>query len=90
MEINENNESKEKIKKYEKLWIKIRDAIRSITKNVDDYDEKYVKIKFDSDHNLPLNKTIEIPIVTIVVRAVFNENIKYYPQLVLDECLYKI
>ena len=33
---------------------------------------KNMKIKFDSDGNLPLNKTIEIPIVTIVVRAVFS------------------
>ena len=73
------NESKEKIK-YEKLLIKIRDLIRSITKNLDDYDEKYLKIKFDSDVNLSLNKTIEIPIVTIVVPAVFHENNKY-PQV---------
>ena len=36
------NESKEKIEKYEELWIKIRDLIKSITKNSDDYDEKYV------------------------------------------------
>ena len=75
---------------YEELWIKIRDLIRSITKNLDDYDEKYMKIKFDSDGNLPLNKTTEIPIVTIVVRVVFHENNKYYPQFSLDECLYKI
>ena len=68
------NESKEKIKKYEELWIKIRDLIRSITKNLDDYDEKHMKIKFDSDDNLPLNKTMEIPIVAIVARAVFHEN----------------
>ena len=34
------NESKEKLKKYEELWIKIRDLIRSITKKSDDYDEK--------------------------------------------------
>ena len=74
------NESKEKIK-YEKLLIKIRDLIRSITKNLDDYNEKYLKIKFDSDVNLSLNKTIEIPIVTIVVPAVFHENNKYYPQV---------
>ena len=73
------NESKEKIKKYEELWIKIRDLIRSITKNLDDYDEKYMKIKFDSDDNLPLNKTIEIPIETIVFRAVFHEISTYYP-----------
>ena len=44
-----------------------------------------MKIKFDSDDNLPLNKTIEIPIVAIVVRAVFYENNKYYPLLFLDE-----
>ena len=44
-----------------------------------------MKIKFDSDDNLPLNKTIEISIVAIVVRAVFYENNKYYSQLFLDE-----
>ena len=97
-EINENKylmlvptyENNEKIKKYEELWIKIRDLIRSITKNLDDFDEKYMKIKFDLDSNLPLNKTIETPVVTIVVRAVFHENNKYYPQVFLYECLCKI
>ena len=39
---------KAKKQKYEELWSKIRDLIRSITKNLDDYDEKYMKIKFDS------------------------------------------
>ena len=39
------NESKGKIKKYNELWIKIRFLIRRITKNSDDYDEKYMKIK---------------------------------------------
>ena len=38
-----------KIKKYEQLWSKIRDLIRLITKNSDDYDEKYMKIKFNLD-----------------------------------------
>ena len=83
------NESKEKIKKYEELWIKVRDLIRSITNNSDDYDQKYMKIKFDSDDNLPLTKALEIHVVTIVVRAVFHENNKYL-QVFLDDCLYKI
>ena len=82
VEIHENryitpvpsNESKEKIKKYEELWIKIRDLIRSMTKNSDHYDEKYMKIKFNSDDKLPLNKTIKIPTITIVVRAIFLQN----------------
>ena len=96
--INENrylrlvptNESKEKIKKYEEMWIKIKDLIRSRTKNLDDYDEKHMEIKFDSDDNLPLNKTIKIPIVTIVDRAVFYENNQYYPQNFFGECLCEI
>ena len=49
-----------------------------------------MKIKFHSDGELPLNKTIEIPSMIIVVRAVFHENNKYYPQVFLDECLYKL
>ena len=43
------NDSKEKIKKYEELWSKIRDLNRSMTKNSDDYDEIYMKIKFNSE-----------------------------------------
>ena len=48
-----------------------------------------MKIKFSSDDQLPLTKTIEIPTITIVVRAALHENNKYYPQVFLDECLYK-
>ena len=61
-----------------------------ITKNVDDYDQKYMKIKFNSDDELPLNKTIEIPSMIMVDRAVFHENSKYYLQAFLDECLYEL
>ena len=83
-------ESKEKIKKYEELWSKIGDLIKSITKKSDDYDEKYMKIKFNSNDELPLNKTLEIPTMTIVVRVTFYENNKYYAQVFLDDCLFKI
>ena len=81
---------KAKKKKYEELRIKIRDWIRSITKNLDHYDEKYMKIKFNSDDNLPLSKIIEIPTIAIVTSLIFLENNKYYPQVFFDECLYKI
>ena len=47
------NESEEKIKKkHEKLSSKIRHFIRPITKKPDDYDETYMKIKFNSDHDM--------------------------------------
>ena len=50
----------------------------SVTKNSYDYDydEKYIKIKFDSDDELLLNKTIEICTITIVVTAAILENSK--------------
>ena len=52
------NESKEKIKRYEELWSKITDLIRSITKKSNDYDKKYMKVKFNSDDEFHLNKAI--------------------------------
>ena len=69
---------------------KIRDLIRSITKNLHDYDEESIKIKFNSDGELTLNKTIEVSSIIIVVRTIFLENKKYYSQAFLDERLYKI
>ena len=72
------------------MWNEIRDLIRSVTKKWNDYDEKLIRIKLYSDDKFPLNKTIEIPFMVIVVRAIFYENNKYFPQVFWDECLYKI
>ena len=46
--------------------------------------------KSNSDHELPLKKMREFPTLGIVARAVFHRNNKYYSQVFLDECLYKI
>ena len=48
------NESNEEIKKYEELSNKIRYLIRTSSKSSDYYDEKYMKITFNSDDELPL------------------------------------
>ena len=78
---------KKNLKSMKKYGLKV--LIRSITKNSDNYDKKYIKTKFNLNDELPLNKTIETPTVTIVVRAIFLVNNKYYPQVFSDECLYK-
>ena len=69
--------AKTKIKKYEELWIKNK-VTNSVTKKSDDYDydEKYIKIKLNSYDESPLNKTVEISTITIVVRAFFKKNKK--------------
>ena len=66
---------------------KIKDSISSVTKNSDDINQKYMKIKFDLDDELPLNKAIEIHSMTTVVRGVF---MKITNIIFLDECLYKL
>ena len=76
--------------KNEELWSKIRDLIRLIIKNSDDYDENYMKIKFNSDDELPLNKAIEITSMIITVRAVFHENNKFYLHVFSDQYLHEL
>ena len=49
-----------------------------------------MKIKFDTDGDLPLNKQIKFPTMTIVVRSGFEDESKYYPQVYMDECLYEL
>ena len=49
-----------------------------------------MKIKFNSDDNIPLKKTIEIRIIALVVSVVFLKINEYYQHVFLDECLHKI
>ena len=51
------DESKEIMKKCEELWTKIKDLIRLGTDNSNEYDEKYMKIKFNLDDDLPNTRT---------------------------------
>ena len=55
-----------------------------------EYWKDFMKIKFNSDDNLPLNKILKIHNMTIVIRSAFQEDNKYYPQVFLDECLYEL
>ena len=49
-----------------------------------------MKIKFNSDDDLPLNKILDLHMLTIIVRSVFEKHGKYYPQIFLDDCLYEV
>ena len=90
MTLVSTNESKDMPKKYEELWEKIRDLIRSITNDSDKYDEKHMKIKFNSDDSLPLKKMLEFHNLIIVIKSVFIEGNKYYTLVFLHEYLYKL
>ena len=57
---------------------------------VNQYDDNYMKIIFNADDNIPLNKIIYFPTITIIIRSVIKKDDKYYPKLFLDDCLYEV
>ena len=83
--------NKKVLEKYTNLWDKIRYHIQTINAGKSrEYGKDYMKIKFDSDEDLPLNKQLKFLSITIIVRSFFEEDGKYYPQVFLDECLYEV
>ena len=75
-----------KIKSY--LKNEIRNKIKKISDDECDYEKDYMKIKFNSDDDLPLNKALKFHNITITIRSVFEEDGKLFPQVFLDDTLY--
>ena len=67
----------------------IKNKIAEKTWDVVEYDNDYMKIKFESNNIFPIDKDVNIHIATIIIRAIFAKDDKYYPQLFLDDGLYK-
>ena len=86
-----HDEIKEVLKKYADVWDGIKDKIKAINGGKgNDYGKDYIKIKFNSDDDLPLNKPLKFQLMTIIIRCVFSEDDKIYPQLFLDDILYEL
>ena len=67
------------------------DQIQKINNgNLGEYGKDYMKIKFNSDDDLPLNKILKLRTLTIIIRSIFEEDGKYYSQSFLDDCLYEV
>ena len=49
-----------------------------------------MKIKFNSEDDLPLNKQVKFHNITTIIRSVFEEDGKLYPQVFLDDTLYEL
>ena len=69
--------------------------LKTVLKKINDsglgeYDKDYMKIKFNSDDDIPLNKQLNFPTITVIIRNIFEKDGKYYPQSFLDECLYEV
>ena len=61
------DENKELLKKYNDVFNRTRDKIKEVSIDECDYEKDYIKIKFNSDDNLPLNKQLNFHNMTITV-----------------------
>ena len=84
------DENKELLKKYNDTFNRIRDKIKEVSNGECDYEKDYMKIKFNSDDDLPLNKPLKFYLIIITIRSVFKEDHKRYPQVFLDDTLYEL
>ena len=84
------DENKELLRKYNDAFSGIRDKTTEINNNKCDYEKDYMKIKFNSDDDLPLNKSRELRLITITIRHGIKEGNKFYPQVFLDDTLYEL
>ena len=74
---NSTGENKKLLKKYNDVWSRIRNKIKEMRSGECDYEKDYMKIKFNSDDNLPL----KFNNMTITIRSVFEEDGKLYSQV---------
>ena len=85
------DKNKEVLEKYRELWDRIKNEIETINGGKKgEYGKDFMKIKFNTDDNLPLNKPLKLHLLTIIVRCIFEEDGKFYPQLYLDDYLYEV
>ena len=82
--LDSTDENKIALKKTQNIWMALNDGKEG------KYGKDFIKIKFDTDNNLPLNSPLKLRMVTIIVRSAFEEDGKFYPQVCLDECLYEL
>ena len=73
------------------MWNGNKDCIEKITNSeLGEYDKDFMKIKFNSNDDIPLNKQLNFPTITVIIRNIFENDEKHYPHSFLDECLYKV
>ena len=89
--LDDVNENKEVSKKYEEVWEGVKKEIETINDGEKLNMEKiFQKIRFESNDDLPLNKPIKLSLLTIIIRSVFSQDGKFYPQLYLDNAFFEL
>ena len=73
---------------YAKVWNGILEQIKKINDGkIKEWGKDYMKIKFNSDDDIPLNKVLNFHALRIVIRSIFDNEGKYCPKIFLDDAL---
>ena len=80
----------ELLKKCNDVWNGIKNKIEEVSSGECDYEKDYLKIKFNSDADLPLNKPLKFHLMTITIRFVFEKDGELYPQVFVENTLYEL
>ena len=88
--IDSIDKNKELHKKYQDVFNEIMGKTKEISNDECDYEKDYMKIKFNSDDDLLLNKPLKFHNTIITIKSVFKEDGKRYPQVFLDDTLYEL
>ena len=87
-----SSENCDKMQKYQEAFGRIKEIIKK--KNDYSYpiryDDNYMKIKFNTNDNIILNKIVYFPTITITIRSVTQKDGKHYPQFFFDDHLYEV
>ena len=73
--LDSTDRNKEVLIKYTELWDGIKNSVEKVNNKLGEYGKDFMKIKFNSDDNLPLNKTLKLQNITINIRSVFEGNV---------------
>ena len=82
------DENKELLKKYKVVFNGIMGKVKEVSNDESDDEKDYMKIKFNSDDSLPLNKPLNFYNMIISIKSVFKEDDKLYPEVFLDDTLF--
>ena len=91
IKLEEYDRNSEMLKSIQKFGMKLKIVLKKINNSkLEEYDKDYMKIKFNPDDYIPLNKVLNFPTITVIIRNIFEKDGKYYPQSFLDECLHEV
>ena len=83
------DDNKELQEKYKYIWNGIKNKMQAINRSECDYEKDFLKLN-SYDDDLPLKKPLKFHMMTIVIRSVFEEDGKFYPEVFLDDTLYEV